>query len=268
VATLLAKESLMFTSPWTTPQGGRSAGRKRAWILTSSLLLHTAALATLGGFEAWQVQAVAEPPIPAVFEVQLPLPLLPSPPPRREAKQPEADRSQPRSQSPATPTLPAQPPPATQPDPRAADKPVPPPAGPQPADPRLTPTGVDPFGAGRDTNGDGTGDRTRGRGDGYADDGPLPVGGRISRPRIIPGTKVEPRYTELARQARLQGIVVLRAVIDERGNVVDVEIRKQLRFGLDEEAVKAVSQWKFTPAMLDGRPVKVYFDLTVQFEVR
>jgi protein TonB len=258
----------MFTSPWTTPQGGRSAGRKRAWILTSSLLLHTAALATLGGFEAWQVQAVAEPPIAAVFEVQLPLPALP-PPPRRESKQPEADRSQPRSKSPATPAPPAQPP-ATQPDPRAADKAVPPPADPQPADPRLAQADVDPFGTHRagDGNGDGTGDTAWRDGVGNADDGPLPVGGRISRPQIIPGTKVEPRYTELARQARLQGAVVLRAVIDERGNVVDVEIRKRLRFGLDEEAVKAVSQWKFTPALLNGRPVKVYFDLTVQFEVR
>src|SRR6202043_2931872 len=85
-ATLLAKESLMFASHWTTSQGGRSAGRKRAWILTSSLLLHVVALATLAGADAWQVRAVAEPPIPEVFEVQLPLPILPPPPPVNEPK--------------------------------------------------------------------------------------------------------------------------------------------------------------------------------------
>lgn len=262
----------MFATTWTTPQGGRPAGRKRAWILTSSLLLHVVALATLAGAEAWQVRAVAEPPIAEVFEVQLPLPLLPAPPPVKEPKKVAADSPPPRS-TPLPPLAPpAAPPPLvpTQPDPLAADKPIPPPADPQSADPRLAPADVDPFGAGRHGNGNGMGDATwgRGTGDGNGDDVALPIGGAISRPQIIPGTKVEPRYTELARQAHLQGVVVLRAVIDERGNVIDIELRKRLRFGLDEEAVKAVSQWKFTPALLNGRPVKVFFDLTVVFEVR
>jgi protein TonB len=261
----------MFASHWTPPQGGRSAGRKRAWILTSSLLLHVVALATLAGAEAWQVRAVAEPPIPEVFEVQLPLPLLPPPPPVKEPKTVAPDSPGPRS-TPVPPLAPLTPPPpmSTQPDPRAADKPIPPPADPQPADPRLASADVDPFGGGRRANGNDTGDAISGRGtrDGGGDDVVLPIGGAISRPQIIPGTKVEPRYTELARQAHLQGVVVLRAVIDERGNVIDIELRKRLRFGLDEEAVKAVSQWKFTPALLNGRPVKVFFDLTVVFEVR
>ncbi|HEY6321947.1 MAG TPA: energy transducer TonB [Thermoanaerobaculia bacterium] len=261
----------MFACHWTAPQGGRSAGRKRAWILTSSLLLHVVALATLAGAEAWQVRAVAEPPIPEVFEVQLPLPLLPAPPPPlNEPKKVAADSPRPRS-TPLPELAPLTPPPPmpTQPDPLAADRPIPPPADPQPADPRLA-SDVDPFGGGRRGNGNGTGDATSGRGtgNGDGDNVALPIGGAISRPQIIPGTKVEPRYTELARQAHLQGVVVLRAVIDERGNVIDIELRKRLRFGLDEEAVKAVSQWKFTPALLNGRPVKVFFDLTVVFEVR
>jgi periplasmic protein TonB len=256
----------MFASHWTAPQGGRSAGRKRAWILTSSLLLHVVALVTLAGAEAWQVRAVAEPPIPAVFEVQLPLPLLPAPPappappPVDEPKKVVADSPRPPS-TPPPPLTPLAPPLPAQPDPLAADRPIPPPADPQPAD-------ADPSGGGRRGNGNGNGDATSGRGTGGGDDVALPIGGAISRPQIIPGTKVEPRYTELARQAHLQGVVVLRAVIDERGNVIDVELRKRLRFGLDEEAVKAVSQWKFTPALLNGRPVKVFFDLTVVFEVR
>ncbi len=262
----------MFATQWTAPQGGRSAGRKRAWILTSSLLLHVVALATLAGAEAWQVRAVAEPPIPAVFEVRLPLPLLPappSPPPVHEPRKVAADSPRPTSTLP--PLAPLAPPPMpAQPDPRAAERPIPPPADPQPADPRLAPADVDPFGGGHRGNGNGMGDATSDRvtGDGNGDDVALPIGGAISRPQIIPGTKVEPRYTELARQAHVQGVVLLRAVIDERGNVIDVEVRKRLRFGLDEEAVKAVSQWKFTPALLKGRPVKVFFDLTVVFEVR
>lgn len=263
----------MFASHWTPPQGGRSAGRKRAWILTSSLLLHVVALATLAGAEAWQVRPVAEPPIPDVFEVQLPLPLLPAAPPPRvsEPRKVAPDSPRPRS-TPLTPLAPLTPPPPmpTQPDPLAADKPIPPSADPQPADPRLAPADVDPFGGGRRGHGNDTGNAISGSGtgDGDGDDSALPIGGAISRPQIIPGTKIEPRYTEQARQAHLQGVVVLRAVIDERGNVIDIELRKRLRFGLDEEAVKAVSQWKFTPALLKGRPVKVFFDLTVVFEVR
>jgi protein TonB len=257
----------MFASHWTAPQGGRSAGRKRAWILTSSLMLHAAALATLAGAEAWQVRAVAEPPIPAVFEVQLPLPQLPPPPPVNEPKKAAAADSPRTASTPLPPLVPPPPMPA-QPDPLAADKPIPPPADPQPADSPPAPADADPFGNGH--RGNGTGDATSGRGtgDGGGDDVALAIGGAISRPQIIPGTKVEPRYTELARQAHLQGVVVLRAVIDERGNVVGIELRKRLRFGLDEEAVKAVGQWKFTPALLNGRPVKVFFDLSVIFEVR
>jgi protein TonB len=262
----------MFATQWTAPQGGRSAGRKRAWILTSSLLLHVVALATLAGAEAWQVRAVAEPPIPAVFEVQLPLPVLPPPPPPPAVNEPKkvaADSPRPAS-TPLPPLTPLAPPPPlpAQPDPLAVDRPIPPPADPQPADPRLAPADVDPFGGSRRGNGNGTGDATSGRGTGNGDDVALPIGGAISRPQIIPGTKVEPRYTELARQAHLQGVVVLRAVIDERGNVIDIQLLKRLQFGLDEEAVKAVSQWKFTPALLHGRPVKVFFDLTVVFQMR
>lgn len=258
----------MFTSLWMTPQSGRLAGRKRAWILTTSLLLHGIALATFVGAEAWQVPAVAEPPVAEVFEVQLPLPKLP-PPPRSESKKPAADSPARPSTAPSTPASQAPPQQApTQPDPRLLDKPVPPPADPQPADPQVTPADPNPFGVNRDGNGNGTRGGIRGSGGDNVDDVALPVGGPITRPQIIPGTKAEPHYTELARQARLQGVVVLQATIDERGNVVDIQILKRLRFGLDEEAVKAVSQWKFTPALLNGRPVKVFFNLTVQFEVR
>lgn len=258
----------MFASTWMTSQGGRPAGRKRAWILTLSLLLHGVALATLVGAEAWQVPAVAEPPIAEVFEVQLPLPTLP-PPPHSEAKKPAADSPARRSTAPPTPAPQAPPLPSpAQPDPRLIDKPVPPPADPLPADSPPAPVDADPFGTGRERSGNGShGSRGPGGGD-NVDDTALPVGGAITRPRIVPGTKVEPHYTELARQARLQGVVLLQATIDERGNVVDIQLLKRLHFGLDEEAVKAVSQWKFTPALLNGRPVKVFFDLTVQFEVR
>jgi TonB family protein len=258
----------MFATPWMTVQGDRrAAGRKRAWILTSSLVLHGMALATLSGFQAWQVPAVAEPPIADVFVVQLPLPVLPAAPTHQESK---ADSPKPRSEAPKVPVPKAPPAPVVpQPDARTVPEHVPAPAAdPLPADPQPGPTDAGPFGTGPHGNGDGTGNGSDGPGKGNVNDGPLPIGGPISRPQIIPGTRVEPRYTEMARQAHLQGVVILLAVIDERGNVVDVHVEKPLRFGLDKEAVKAVSQWKFTPGLLNGRPVKVYFDVTVKFEIR
>jgi protein TonB len=255
----------MFTSPWMTPSADRqSADRRRAWILTSSVLLHGVALATLAGFELWQVAAVAEPPVAQVFEVQLPLPALPAPP---EARQQQSASPKPRSAAlpPAVPLQAPPPRPVAQPDPLATPSREPVPAAdPPPADPQ-------PDGPARPATGPGGGPGSEngpwGPGPG-GNDRPLPVGGPIHPPQIVPGTKVQPHYTEPARMAHVQGVVVLQAVIDERGNVIDVQLLKRLPFGLDEEAVKAVSQWKFTPATLYGRPVKVLYDLTVQFEIR
>ena len=76
-----------------------------------------------------------------------------------------------------------------------------------------------------------------------------------------------PTYTELARRSRIEGIVVLRAVIDARGTVVSAEILRGLPMGLSEAALDAVRQWRYEPATLRGRPVAVTFTLTVRFEL-
>ena len=62
--------------------------------------------------------------------------------------------------------------------------------------------------------------------------------------------------------------MILQAVIDEQGDVQNVTVLKGLSMGLTEEAEKAVSQWKFAPARLNGRPVAVYFNLTVHFHLQ
>jgi protein TonB len=98
------------------------------------------------------------------------------------------------------------------------------------------------------------------------DDAPLRVGGGVSRPEFI--TRVNPVYTEIARRARLQGTVIVEAIIDERGSVTNVRVLKGLPMGLDRAAVDAVEKWKFRPAMFQGRPVKVYYVLTVNFQVQ
>jgi TonB family protein len=94
---------------------------------------------------------------------------------------------------------------------------------------------------------------------------PYRVGGGVSRPEIVSNTA--PVYTELARRAKITGTVILEATIDEQGNVTDTRILKGLPMGLDQSAVEAIKTWKFKPALLDGRPVPVYYVLTVNFQI-
>jgi len=101
---------------------------------------------------------------------------------------------------------------------------------------------------------------------GVVADEPLRVGGGVSRPEII--DRVQPQYTEVARKARLQGTVIVEAIIDEQGRVQNVKVLKGLPMGLDKAAVEAVQKWRFKPAMFQGKPVKVYYSLTVNFQVQ
>jgi len=96
-------------------------------------------------------------------------------------------------------------------------------------------------------------------------EGPIIIGGDVQKPEKI--HTVQPLYTNTARIARLQGQVIVQAIIDKQGDVTDVKVLKGLRLGLSEEAVKAVEQWKFKPATLRGKPVAVYFNLTVRFQL-
>lgn len=78
---------------------------------------------------------------------------------------------------------------------------------------------------------------------------------------------VAPQYTEIARRVRLEGMVVLEAIIDRQGRVDQVRILKGLGFGLSEEAEKAVRQWRFVPSTMDGKPVAVVYNLTVHYKL-
>ena len=95
---------------------------------------------------------------------------------------------------------------------------------------------------------------------------PYRVGGGISAPQKLSGAA--PVYTDLARRSRVTGTVIVEAIIDEQGNVTNVRVLKGLPMGLDKAAVDAVQRWRFKPAMLEGRPVKVYYVLTVNFQVQ
>ncbi|MEM1245416.1 MAG: energy transducer TonB [Acidobacteriota bacterium] len=96
--------------------------------------------------------------------------------------------------------------------------------------------------------------------------GPIYVTGDVQKPEKI--SSVPPQYTEIARKARIQGVVILQSIIDEQGNVTDVSVLKGLPMGLSEAATEAVKQWKYKPATLNGKPVAVYFNLTVNFQLQ
>lgn len=109
---------------------------------------------------------------------------------------------------------------------------------------------------------------------GIPDAPPTPFGGpgveRLGGD-ILPPVKIEcprPRYTEEARKARIQGVVLLETVIDAVGNVTQVRVLKGLPMGLTESAVETVGEWKYKPATRDGSPVAVYLNVVVNFSLQ
>lgn len=94
----------------------------------------------------------------------------------------------------------------------------------------------------------------------------LRVVGHPHRPELI-GKPVR-QYPEVARKAGIQGTVIVEVVIDKEGCVRRPRILKGLPLGLDGAALAAVRSWTFQPATMDGRPVAVYYVLTVSFPAR
>lgn len=78
----------------------------------------------------------------------------------------------------------------------------------------------------------------------------------------------EPQFSIVAREASLEGDVTLGLIVDDRGNPRNVEILYPLGAGLDEEAVRTISSWKFKPAEQDGhKPVAVQIAVEVNFRL-
>jgi TonB family protein len=91
------------------------------------------------------------------------------------------------------------------------------------------------------------------------------VGGGVSAPKLL--YQPEPEFSEEARKAKYQGVVVLMIVVGADGRTKDVRITRPLGMGLDEKAVEAVKQYRFEPAMKDGHPVSVYASVEVRFNL-
>ncbi len=232
--------------------------RSRRWWVTlgAAVAAHAVALGALLLASSWSVEAMEPPLVSEVFQVVLPPPDLGGSPPT-PAPQPQPP-PQPAAtvtpvQPPEVPDAPPVPdsPPLANTTPSVASTASGPPADDVATNPAGVPWGV----AGGPGDADSPGDDQTAR----------PLDARMTRPETL--VRVQPRYTERARAMHLEGIVVLQATIDRTGSVIDVRLVKSLGLGLDEEAISAVRQWRFRPATLLGRPVPVYFQLTVRFTI-
>ena len=94
---------------------------------------------------------------------------------------------------------------------------------------------------------------------------PVRVGGNVEEPQRT--HYVAPTYPQVARAARVEGVVILEAVIGTDGRVTSVQVLRSVPL-LNEAALSAVSQWVYTPSSLNGRPVPVVMTVTVQFRLQ
>lgn len=88
----------------------------------------------------------------------------------------------------------------------------------------------------------------------------------VTRPEKLSGSP--PIYTERARAAHVTGVVIMEAIIAEDGWVRYPRVLQGLPAGLDLSALQTLCTWRFKPATLDGKPVKVYYTLTVSFSMK
>lgn len=95
--------------------------------------------------------------------------------------------------------------------------------------------------------------------------GPKRIGGGVSAPQLI--YSVEPEFSEEARKAKVAGNVLVNLWVDTNGLPSHVRVIRGVGMGLDEKAVEAVKQYKFRPAMENGKPVLVELNVEVNFQI-
>jgi protein TonB len=213
-----------------------------------ALGLHVVALGGYVVAQMWSVEEVAEPPIQVSFYQAPPPPPPPPPPPKPAAAVPKP------IVQPVAPTQVVQP--LIIPEKSAT-------GGVEGVDGGVE-GGVEGGVAGGVPGGVPGG--VVGGVEGMVDDAPIRIGGEVVPPELI--TKVQPVYPEIARKARVQGVVIVEAIIDKQGNVIEGRILRGLPMGVSEAAVAAIQRWKYRPAMLNGRPVSVYLTVTVTFTLQ
>ena len=94
---------------------------------------------------------------------------------------------------------------------------------------------------------------------------PVRVGGAIQAPQKV--HNVNPRYPSIAQSARVQGVVIIEAVIGPDGAVQDARVLRSIPL-LDAAALDAVRQWRYSPSVYNGRPVSVLMTITIRFTLQ
>lgn len=213
-----------------------------------SVAVHALVVATAIVLSGWAFQEPPDPDTPTIFQVSLPAPAGPA------ARNSPTESSR-RTGQPPQPTI----------------RPALPEAWSLPAVVPLSSS--DSKQAGSDAVGDSEGGggtvpggistdpSAAGRGEGP----PIPVGGDVREPRLI--QRVEPAYPDAARIARIQGLVVLEAIITTAGRVENLRVLRSPSPLLSESALSAVGRWRYLPATLNERPVNVFLTVTVDFKL-
>jgi TonB family protein len=86
----------------------------------------------------------------------------------------------------------------------------------------------------------------------------------IIRPKLI--HSVEAEFSDEARRRRIEGTVLVSFTVSEQGLPIDMRIVKSVGYGLDEQALQAVNQYRFEPALQDGKPVPAPMSVEVSFQ--
>jgi len=96
--------------------------------------------------------------------------------------------------------------------------------------------------------------------------GPVRLGGQLQTPALV--RRVEPNYPPFLVNARIHGVVILEAVVNDEGAVTDVKVLRSVNALLDHEAMLAVRQWRYSPLLLDGIRVPFVLTVTLSFSVQ
>jgi protein TonB len=91
------------------------------------------------------------------------------------------------------------------------------------------------------------------------------IGGGVIGPKVI--YQPEPEFSEEARKAKFMGVVTVSLIVDATGKPQNVHVTRGVGMGLDEKAMEAVKQYRFKPATENGKPVAVYLNVEVNFEI-
>lgn len=228
-------------------EGPRSS---RAVSLPAAIGLHAVALAAIVGASVWFTEEPPEPAAPVIFHVPG---QPPTPPPGRSTASSSA-RLRPierRTAATAPLTIPERITEAREPvaveveTTDATGEPG------EPGAPDGIPGGI-PGATGTDRPG-------------IPDAEPPRPGGDIRPPDLV--RRIEPEYPEIARKARQEGVVVLEAIISSSGVIEEVRVVKSAGVLLDSAAEDAVRQWRYRPATLNGRAVRILLTVTVAFRL-